>query len=251
MLTCKELIIGLTNKILNVKFIFEKTIVQKDKETDNMNKLLCPSMMCANLANIQAEVTNLIKAKIDIFHMDIMDGAFVPNFALGLEDYKAIRSLTSLPMDAHLMVKNPNKYIDLFSNAGADIIYIHPEADPIPTSTLLKIKSLGKHPGIAINPGTSIETIKELLPLADYVMVMTVNPGFAGQNFLDFVIPKIKNLAQQKKEKDFTLMVDGAISPDKIKELSTIGVDGFILGTSSLFGKQENYPKIIKILRGK
>ncbi|RMC23872.1 MULTISPECIES: ribulose-phosphate 3-epimerase [unclassified Lactobacillus] len=215
-----------------------------------MKRLLCPSMMCANLANIKSEVTNLIKAGVDIFHMDIMDGDFVPNFALGLEDYKAIRSLTSLPMDAHLMVKNPNQYINLFSNAGADIIYIHPEADPISTSTLLKIKSLGKHPGIAINPGTSIETIKELLPLADYVMVMTVNPGFAGQKFLDFVIPKIKNLAQQKQEKNFTLMVDGAISPGKIKELSTIGVDGFILGTSSLFGKQENYLEIIKKLRG-
>jgi len=214
-----------------------------------MKNLICSSLMCADFTNIKEEVTELDKADIDIFHMDVMDGAFVPNMALGVEDYKSVRSLTKTPMDVHLMVNNPQNFVPIFANLGANIIYIHPEADPMPTRTLDEIKKAGIHPGIAINPGTSIATIKELLPLVDYVLVMTVNPGFAGQSYLDYVNDKIKDLVDLKGKYQFNLMVDGAISPEKIKLLSGFGVDGFIVGTSSLFGKGREYSDVVADLK--
>lgn len=214
-----------------------------------MRKLICPSLMCADLTNLKQEVTTLDKAGVDIFHMDVMDGAFVPNMALGVEDYKAVRSLTDKPMDVHLMVNNPQNVVPIFKELGANIIYIHPDTDPMPSRTLADIEESGIHPGIAINPGVSIATIKELLPLVDYVLVMTVNPGFAGQAYLDYVNDKIKDLAELKTKYQFNLMVDGAISPEKIKLLSGFGVDGFIVGTSSLFGKNKSYSEIVKELK--
>lgn len=139
-------------------------------------------MMCANFANLEKDTKDLEVAGVDIFHMDIMDGSFVPNFGMGLQDYELIRSVTDKPLDVHLMVQNPSNYVEMFSDLGADIIYIHPEADIHPARTLDKIRAKGKKAGIAINPGTSIEAVIELLPLVDYFMIMTVNPGFAGQN---------------------------------------------------------------------
>ncbi|WP_048000670.1 ribulose-phosphate 3-epimerase [Lactiplantibacillus herbarum] len=214
-----------------------------------LEKLICPSLMCADFSNIRTEITELDQANVDIFHMDVMDGSFVPNMALGVEDYQTVRKLTKTSMDVHLMVNNPKNLVPVFADLGADIIYIHPEADPIPTSTLADIRQRGIHPGIAINPGTALATIKELLPLVDYVLVMTVNPGFAGQKYLDYVNEKISDLAALKTTYDYQLMVDGAISPTKIQELSPIGVDGFIVGTSSLFGKTETYQTIVKTLK--
>jgi ribulose-phosphate 3-epimerase len=212
-------------------------------------KLICPSMMCANFEEITKEVKELEKVT-DIFHMDIMDGHFVPNMALAVQDFVAIRKLTQVKMDAHLMVQDPKKFVPLFAQAGADIIYIHPEADQIPTATLKDITDLGICAGIAINPGTTVAMIEPLLNLVDYVMVMTVNPGFAGQKYLDFVDTKIDELASLKEKYGFKLMVDGAISPEKIQTLSPKGVDGFILGTSALFGKGRSYEEIAEELRG-
>ena len=129
------------------------------------------------------------------------------------------------------------------------LFYIHPEADQQVTRTLDVIKSKGKKAGIALNPGTSIATVKELLPLVDYVMVMTVNPGFAGQSFLDFTVDKIDELVALSENYNYDVMVDGAIAPDKVESLSEKGVKGFILGTSSLFGKEESYETILQKLR--
>ncbi|MCV3327753.1 ribulose-phosphate 3-epimerase [Pediococcus ethanolidurans] len=211
--------------------------------------LICPSMMCADFSNIKEEVSSLDQAGVDVFHMDVMDGHYVPNVALGVEDYKAIRENTDTMMDVHLMVSNPDRYVDIFSSLKPNIIYIHPDTTPMVTRTIEQIRGKGIHPGIAINPAFSVAQVQELLPLVDYVLVMTVNPGFAGQPFLDYVIPKIETLATLKNKNQFKLMVDGAISPERISQLSKIGVDGFILGTSSLFGKNKSYSEIISELR--
>jgi ribulose-phosphate 3-epimerase len=205
--------------------------------------------MCADFSNLKQDTIELDKAGTDIFHIDIMDGDFVPNFGMGLQDFEFIRSVTQKPIDVHLMINNPGKYVGMFADMGADIIYIHPEADQQVTRTLDVIKNKGKMAGIALNPGTSVATVKELLPLIDYVMVMTVNPGFAGQSFLDFTVNKIEELVALSKEYDYKVMVDGAISPEKVETLSEKGVTGFILGTSSLFGKDESYETILQNLR--
>lgn len=211
--------------------------------------LLCPSLMCADYGNLRATVEDLDAAGIDIFHCDVMDGSFVPNFAMGLEDIKAVRAATNKLVDVHLMVENPASKVELFASAGADIIYIHPESERYVVKTLVAIKSLGKSAGIAVNPDTSISEIEEMLNLCDYVMVMTVNPGFAGQSFIEFTNDKVRRLAALKERFGFKLMIDGACSPERVRDLSAIGADGFILGTSALFGKDAGYEECLRRLR--
>ena len=210
---------------------------------------LCPSMMCADFGALRHEVEVLDAAGADVFHCDIMDGAFVPNMTMGVMDVKAVRSATSKLVDVHLMVEDPAATVDLFLDAGADIAYIHPEAERYVVKTLAHIKERGAAAGLVINPDTSVETIGEMLNLADYVMVMTVNPGFAGQKFIDFTKKKIAHLASIKEEFGFRLMVDGACSPTVVRELSSLGVDGFVLGTSALFGKEIGYAECLDKLR--
>lgn len=214
-----------------------------------MSILLCPSMMCADFSNLKKETQELDQAGIDIFHMDFMDGSFVPNFGMGLQDFELVRSVTEKPVDVHLMIQEPSKYVEKFADLGADIIYIHPEADQQAARTLDIIHQKGKKAGIAINPGTSVEMIQGLLPLVDYVMVMTVNPGFAGQKYLEYTDSKIEKLLALTNEYHFDVMVDGAISPEKVQQLSKIGVKGFVLGTSALFGKTSTYQETLGKLR--
>lgn len=214
-----------------------------------MKKLLCPSMMCADFSNLKKNVEELDQAGSDIFHMDFMDGSFVPNFGMGLQDFELVRSVTDKPLDVHLMIQEPYRYVEKFADLGADIIYIHPEADQQPARTLDAIHQKGKKAGIAINPGTSVEMIQDLLALVDYVMVMTVHPGFSGQQYLEYTYPKIEKLVALSKNCDYKVMVDGAISPKKVIKLSEVGVTGFVLGTSALFGKPETYSETIAKLR--
>lgn len=206
-------------------------------------------MMCADFEHLKDQVKDLDDADVDVFHMDVMDGHYVPNVALGVEDFKAIRNLTKTPMDIHLMVDNPDDYIAIFAPMKPQIIYVHPDTTPMITRTLVLLKELGIRPGIAINPGVSFEQVQELLPLVDNVLVMTVNPGFAGQPFLDYTLPKIKRFVAAQDQYPFTLFVDGAISPERVKMLSGLGVNGFVVGTSALFGKAQSYSTIISQLK--
>ena len=212
---------------------------------------LTASMMCANYGNLEQEIKELEEGGIDSFHIDIMDGRYVPNYAMSLNDMHYIASVAKKPLDVHLMVEHPNNTIELFINAlrAGDTIYIHPEAEYHPSTTLQKIINAKLIPGIAINPGTSVETVMEMLRIVKKVLVMTVNPGNAGQMFMPYVGKKITKLLSLKDEMHFELYWDGACSADKILEFAPKGVDGFVLGSSLLFGKKKPYGEILKGIR--
>lgn len=209
------------------------------------------SMMCANYGNLEKEVQELEAGGIDSFHIDIMDGHYVPNFAMSLNDLSYIASASKKQLDVHLMVEHPNNVIELFINRlrKGDTVYIHPEAEYHPSTTLQKIVNAGLIPGIAINPGTSVETVMEMLRIVDKVLVMTVNPGNAGQMYMPYVGRKITKLLALKEEMHFKLYWDGACSADKILEYAPKGVDGFVLGTTLLFGKKKSYGETLKGIR--
>lgn len=214
-----------------------------------MKKLLCPSMMCADFGDLSGEVERLEQAGADMLHLDLMDGAFVPNYGMGMQDIQFIASKSKLPCDIHMMAEHPDRFISVFAKMGIKVIYIHPETDPHAPRTLQAIADAGAQPGIAINPGTAFSTIEPLLPLCDYVLAMTVNPGFAGQRFLPLVEDKLRRLTEAKQEYGYHLIIDGACSPQVIARESAAGVDGFVLGTSALFGKGRPYSEIMSELR--
>ena len=207
--------------------------------------------MCANYGKLAQEVKDLEEGGIDSFHIDIMDGRYVPNYAMSLNDMKYIASATKKPLDVHLMVEHPNNTVHLFLNnlRKGDTVYIHPEAEYHPSTTLQKIIDAGMTPGIAINPGTSVETVMEMLQIVDKVLVMSVNPGNAGQMFMPYVRKKYMKLLELKEEMGFEIYWDGACGEDKIQEFAPLGVKGFVLGTTLLFGKKDSYAKTLAKIR--
>lgn len=215
------------------------------------DKLLLPSMMCANFGNLAEEVASLEAAGADGFHLDLMDGSFVPNYGMGLQDIEWICGHANVPCDVHMMSENPGRYVAKFAEYGARVIYVHPEADRHVARTLAAIRSLGVKPGIAINPGTAFASIEPLLPLVDYVLVMTVNPGFAGQKWLDFVNPKLEQFvaASHDDANSYEVVVDGNCSPERISQASAMGVKGFVLGTAGLFGHGDYAASMFKLRR--
>ena len=216
-----------------------------------MNFKLTASMMCADYRNLENEVRMLDEGGIDSFHIDVMDGRFVTNFAMSLNDLSCIAGLTKKPLDVHLMVEHPVNTVDLFLRKmrPGDTVYIHPEAEYHPSTTLQKIIDAGMIPGIAINPGTSVELVYEMLRIVKKVLIMSVNPGNAGQMYLPYVGKKVTKLLALKDEMDFEVYWDGACGAEKIKEFAPKGVRGFVLGTTLLFGKDRPYKEIMEDIR--
>ncbi|MBR5162826.1 MAG: ribulose-phosphate 3-epimerase [Schwartzia sp.] len=216
-----------------------------------MNFELMASMMCADYGHLEKEVRDLEAGGIDSFHIDIMDGRYVPNYAMSLNDLKYIRSATERPLDVHLMIEHPNTNVHLFINAlkPGDTIYIHPEAEYHPSTTLQKVIDAKMIPGIAINPGTSVETIYEMLRIVKKVLVMSVNPGNAGQMYLPYVGEKFIKLLALRKTMGFEVYWDGACGADKIIKYAPLGVKGFVLGTTLLFGKGKSYEETLAAIR--
>ena len=204
-----------------------------------------PSLMCASFDNLKAEALSLEAAGATRLHLDVMDGQYVPNFALGLGDVKSVCRNTSLVTELHLMIVEPSRYIKMFADAGVDIIYFHPDADRRPVEVIERIKDTGLKAGIVINPEVSIDSLKEFYELVDNVLVMGVKPGNAGHLYLPWVDKKIEELIAIKDKYNLEIIMDGACSLERMKRWSKQNVDGFVLGTSSLFGQRGSYKDII------
>ncbi|WP_194436783.1 ribulose-phosphate 3-epimerase [Vibrio fluminensis] len=210
----------------------------------------CPSMMCVDFSKLASELKELEKAHVDMLHIDVMDGHFVPNFALGPEDIKAIRELTDIDYDVHLMLSNPDQFIDLFAALGPKLMYIHAEAPPHLHRTLGNIQAKGIKSGLAINPGTPLSAIEDVLDVTDVILVMSVNPGFAGQAFIPNAYNRIDRIIEmiERQGTKTKIAIDGAISPEVIERLGE-KVEYFILGTAGLFGKEKSYQETMQDLR--
>ena len=204
-----------------------------------------PSLMCASCDNLKAEALSLEAAGATRLHLDLMDGMYVPNFALGLGDVKTVCRNTSLVTELHLMIMEPGRYIKMFANAGVDIIYFHLDSDSDPVAVIKRIRERGLKPGIVINPEATIDSMEKYFELVDHVLVMGVKPGHAGHLYLPHVDQKLEQLIAIKNDYDLEVIMDGACSLERMRRWSRQNIDGFVLGTSSLFGHRGTYKDII------
>ncbi len=212
-----------------------------------MKLKIAPSLLSANLLNLEREIKNIEKAGADMLHLDIMDGHFVPNLTFGPELVKQIRRTTNLPLDTHLMVTNPALFIPKFIESGADYISFHIETDSEYKKLLRKIKESNVKAGIAINPETSLDTVGKILDYIDYVLIMTVHPGFGGQEFIDDCIPKIQELHKIVGKRKIEIEVDGGINYQTAKLVKEAGANIIVAGNFIFTSK--NYKKVIEGLR--
>jgi ribulose-phosphate 3-epimerase len=218
---------------------------------------ISPSILSANFAQLGAEVGAIEAAGADYVHVDVMDGHFVPNLTIGPMVVKALRPHAKLPFDVHLMISPVDPFVAEFAAAGADIITFHPEAGAHPHRTVQLIKSLGKKAGLSLSPGTPISTIDWLLPDIDLVLVMSVNPGFGGQRFIESSLGKLKELRRRidavsevQRGRPIDLEVDGGINGDTAKLAVAAGADALVAGTAIFQGGAEKYAANIAALRG-
>ncbi|MDA3974678.1 ribulose-phosphate 3-epimerase [Enterococcus thailandicus] len=194
---------------------------------------LAPSILSADFANLQRDIELVEKGGADYIHVDVMDGQFVPNITLGPNVVQAIRPVTKLPLDVHLMIVNPENYITDFAKAGSDIITVHAESTPHIHRAVQMINDLGVKSGVVINPGTPVSAIQHVLSIVDQVLVMTVNPGFGGQSFIEETVVKIAelDLLRQENGYHFAIEVDGGIVPETAKICKEAGADVFVAGS--------------------
>lgn len=194
---------------------------------------IAPSILSADFSNLKDEILKLEKGGADYIHLDVMDGIFVPNITFGAPVIKNIRKFTNIPFDVHLMIDKPERYIKDFVDAGADIITVHQEATTHLHRTIEMIKSFGVKAGVALNPATHLETLEYVLDYVDLVLIMTVNPGFGGQKFIDSTRRKIKKINRMVTERDLNVLIeaDGGIKLDNFREIVDCGLDIIVVGS--------------------
>ncbi|MFD1031016.1 ribulose-phosphate 3-epimerase [Metaplanococcus flavidus] len=209
---------------------------------------IAPSILAANFSKLGEEIAEVEKAGADWIHIDVMDGHFVPNISFGAVVMEAIRPLTKLPFDVHLMIENADRYVEDFAKAGADYITVHVEASPHLHRTIQLIRSFGVKPGVVLNPHTPIESILPILEDIDLVLFMTVNPGFGGQKFIESVLPKVEQLARIIKDKDLDIdiEIDGGINEETIVACAKAGANVFVAG-SAIFGNVDRAAALQRI----
>ena len=201
---------------------------------------ILPSILSADFARLAEEIAKVEPAGVRILHVDVMDGHFVPNITLGPPVVRSIRKVTKLTLDCHLMIENPDNYVGAFVEAGADQLSVHQEVCPHLDRTLRMIQSEGARAGVVLNPATPVSTIDEVLEFVDYVLIMSVNPGFGAQQFIPATLRKVRTLAQRRKELgvQFAIEIDGGISLNNIGEVVRAGCDWLVAG-SSIFTSED------------
>nr|WP_232469208.1 ribulose-phosphate 3-epimerase [Bdellovibrio bacteriovorus] len=211
------------------------------------SKMVAPSILSADFANLEKEIKAVAQAGADWIHVDVMDGRFVPNITIGIPVVKALKKVSPLPLDVHLMIEEPERYVEEFVKAGSDYLTIHVESTKDAAGTLKRIRELGAKPGITLRPRTAVEEVLPLLPLCDLVLVMTVEPGFGGQSFMNDQVAKITRLRQEISSGSLSCLieVDGGINAETAKICHE--ADVFVAG-SYVFGKE--YGSAIASLKG-
>lgn len=216
------------------------------------NKKIAPSLLAADFANMERDIKMVEAAGADLLHIDVMDGHFVPNFTIGTPLLRAIKRVSNIPCDVHIMIENPGDYVDVFIDAGADYLTVHAEVAPNLHRVIQQIKARGIKAGVALNPHTPLSAIEEVVQDLDLILIMSVNPGFGGQSFIPNTLDKLRRLSALLKERQLEhieIEVDGGVKAENIEEIADAGADILVSG-SGIFGA-ENPTQMLNRMKNK